>query len=72
MTVGGFGRTDSRKTKQIAPAIKIRIALAVPKPVFGPGVSPTSPRLKASKIAPKIRPLMPASCSIRFDVYVKQ
>ena len=71
MTIGGFGRTESRRTKQTAPAIRIRIALAVPRPVFGPGFAP-SPRLKANKIAPKIIPLMPASCSCRLDVYVKQ
>ena len=62
------------KEKQIIPAISIRIALtAVRKfPVPGPPKLPATPRLKMSNSAPKIRPLTPASESIRLLASEKQ
>ena len=73
--------------KQIMPAIIIRNALTavrkVPEPKFNPETDPPRllaplaivvipPRLKINSSAPKIRPLTPASESIRLVASVKQ
>lgn len=71
MVTGGNGRTDSRSTKAIAPAMRISSALAVPRLVLSPRSIPTNPTLKARRIAPKIMPRIPASCSMRLDVKLK-